>query len=108
MSNSIDSAALLSQLREMASQAGIPPAKTEKPEESGTEFTQVLKQSLENVNDRKQSAAKMARAFELGEPGVELSQVMVEMQKARISFETLSQVRKKLVTAYQEIMNMPV
>lgn len=109
MSNNIDSAALLTQLRSMASQAGIPSAKeASTPAATGSEFTQVLKQSLEHVNTRKQSAAKLAQAFELGDPNVELSQVMIEMQKARISFETLSQVRNKLVSAYQEIMNMPV
>jgi len=109
MSNNIDSTALLSQLRSMASQAGIPSAKkADAVTESQPQFTEVLKQSLENVNQRQQSAAKLAESFELGDPGVELSQVMIEMQKARISFETLSQVRNKLVSAYQEIMNMPV
>lgn len=109
MSNSIDSTALLSQLRSMAAQAGIPSAAAPvREEDNGPGFTEVLQQSLENVNARQQTAAKLAQSFEAGEPGVELSQVMIEMQKARISFETLSQVRKKLVNAYQEIMNMPV
>ena len=109
MSNNIDSATLLTQLRSMASQAGIPPAKeTSAPNEAGPQFTQVLQKSLESVNQRQQTAAKLAKSFELGDPNVELSQVMIEMQKARISFETLSQVRNKLVSAYQEIMNMPV
>lgn len=108
MSNSIDSAALLSQLRAMASQAGISSAEAPAKTEPGGQFTQVLKQSLEQVNDRQQSAAKLAESFELGDPGVDLSQVMIEMQKARVSFETLSQVRNKLVSAYEEIMNMPI
>lgn len=109
MSNNIDSAALLTQLRSMASQAGIPPAKgASVPTEGGTEFTKVLQQSLEHVNQRSQAASKLAKSFELGDPNVELSQVMIEMQKARISFETLSQVRKRLVSAYKEIMSMPV
>ena len=50
----------------------------------------------------------MAADFERGVEGVELSQVMVEMQKARISFEALSQVRNKMITAYKDIMNMPI
>lgn len=109
MSNNIDSARLLSQLRSMASQAGIPGAKeTPAKSEAGVQFTEVLQQSLESVNQRQQTAAKLAKSFELGDPDVELSQVMIEMQKARISFETLSQVRNKLISAYQEIMNMPV
>ena len=45
--------------------------------------------------------------FEKGVPGVELPQVMLEMQKANVSFRALTEVRNRLVDAYQEIMNMP-
>ena len=41
-------------------------------------------------------------------PGVELPQVMLEMQKASVSFRALTEVRNRLVNAYQEIMNMPI
>ncbi len=107
MSNSIDSSALLSQLRVMADKAGIPATK-EEVGASQPEFTSILKESIQSVNDRNQVAGRLARSFELGEPGVELSQVTIEMQKARIAFETLSQVRNKVISAYQEIMNMPI
>ena len=33
---------------------------------------------------------------------------MVAMQKASLSFTAMTQVRNKLVDAYQEIMNMPI
>jgi flagellar hook-basal body complex protein FliE len=41
-------------------------------------------------------------------PGVELPQVMLEMQKANVSFRALTEVRNKFVDAYREIMNMPL
>jgi len=41
-------------------------------------------------------------------PGVELSQVMLEAQKASVSFRATVEVRNRLVSAYQEIMNMPI
>ena len=41
-------------------------------------------------------------------PGVELPQVMMEMQKASVSFRAITEVRNKFVNAYQEIMNMPI
>ena len=107
MDNSINSTALLSQLRVMADRAGIPSAvqdiRTEKPE-----FTNILKDSIQAVSDRQDVAAKLAKSFELGDPNVELSQVSIEIQKARIAFEALTQVRNKVVSAYQEIMNMPI
>ena len=33
---------------------------------------------------------------------------MLEMQKASVSFRALTEVRNRLVSAYQEIMNMQV
>ena len=53
-------------------------------------------------------AGGMAQAFEMGAEGVDLADVMVSLQKADISFRALTEVRNNLVSAYQEIMNMPV
>ena len=44
----------------------------------------------------------------MGKPGVSLNDVMIDMQKANISFQTTVQVRNRLAAAYQEMMNMPV
>lgn len=73
-----------------------------------TSFADVLKQGLDQVNSTQQQAAKLSDQFERGVPGVELPQVMLELQKANISFRALTEVRNKLVNAYQEIMNMPI
>ncbi|MBX2839881.1 MAG: flagellar hook-basal body complex protein FliE [Gammaproteobacteria bacterium] len=111
MSNSIDSNVLLAQLRTMAAQAGLEnpnSAAVKNDDAKTTDFTEVLKTSIHHVNETSTQASELAKAFERGEQGVELSQVMIEMQKARVSFETLSQVRNKVVSAYQEIMNMPL
>ena len=71
-------------------------------------FASVLKQGLAQVSATQDRATDMATAFERGKPGVELPQVMLEMQKANIAFRATVEVRNKLVSAYQEIMNMPV
>ena len=42
------------------------------------------------------------------DPTVDIAQVMVAMQKSSISFQALTEVRNKLLTAYQDVMNMPV
>ena len=79
------------------------------PTQSGaTEFAKLLKQGIDSVNESQNSAANLATAFERGVPGVELPQVMLEMQKANVSFRALTEVRNRLVNAYQEIMNMPI
>ncbi len=73
-----------------------------------SEFANLIRQGLDSVNQTQQSAESMATAFEKGVPGVELPQVMIEMQKASVSFRAVTEVRNRLVSAYQEIMNMPV
>lgn len=74
----------------------------------GQNFASALKSSLENVNSAQQQANNLAKAFEMGDPNSNVQDVMLSLQKANVSFQTMVQVRNKLVTAYQEIMNMQV
>jgi flagellar hook-basal body complex protein FliE len=39
---------------------------------------------------------------------VNLPEVMIAWQKASLSFQAMTEVRNRLVNAYQEIMNMPI
>ena len=72
------------------------------------EFSAALKAALEQVNDAQQEAIRLQREFDLNAPNVNLHEVMVSLQKASLSFQTMVQVRNRLVSAYQEIMNMQV
>jgi flagellar hook-basal body complex protein FliE len=72
------------------------------------EFANLLRQGIDQVNQTQQGADALATAFQKGTPGVELPQVMLEMQKASVSFRAVTEVRNRLVNAYQEIMNMPI
>lgn len=74
----------------------------------GSSFAEMLKQGLGQVNQTQQSADAMATAFQRGAPGVELADVMIEMQKAGVSFRAVTEVRNRMVSAYQEIMNMQI
>jgi flagellar hook-basal body complex protein FliE len=49
----------------------------------------------------------LGEAYQRGED-VPLTDVVLSMQKASLSFEATLQVRNKVVKAYEEIMNMPV
>ncbi|OOG26189.1 flagellar hook-basal body complex protein FliE [Thioalkalivibrio denitrificans] len=96
---------VLAQMRALANNAGV----NEPAQANGTpDFAQMLKQSLDHVNETQQASAQLSQAFEMGDPNVNLAQVMVAMQKASVSFEAVTQVRNRLLSAYQEIMNMPV
>ena len=50
----------------------------------------------------------MAAALERGDKSVALPEVMIALQKASLSFQAMTEVRNRLVSAYQEIMNMPI
>lgn len=99
---------VLQQMRAMAAAAEQRPAPSEAGAAQGPDFAALLKESIDSVNRASQQAGAMAEAFERGESGVELAEVMVAMQKASLSFEAMKQVRNKLLSAYNEIMNMPV
>jgi flagellar hook-basal body complex protein FliE len=75
---------------------------------SPVSFASVMRQGLDRVNESQAKASNLATAFEKGVPGIELSQVMLESQKASVSFRATVEVRNRLVSAYQEIMNMPI
>ena len=73
-----------------------------------TDFAAVLKSSLDGVAQAQNHAESMQQAFVLGDDKVSLSDVMIDMQKANISFQTTVQVRNKVIAAYNDIMNMQV
>ena len=108
--------AVLSQIRAMQSQikgVGAPQNDVAKAAGIGTvqapnSFANVMKQGLEAVNQAQAKAGELSTKFEQGVPGIELPQVMLEMQKASVSFRAITEVRNKFVSAYQEIMNMPI
>lgn len=72
------------------------------------DFSDALKASLDQVNKAQSDAQTMGKNFALGDDSVSLSDVMIAGQKASISFQATVQVRNKLVSAYQDIMNMQV
>jgi len=96
---------LLQELNSLAARAqGQEPG----PVAAGVDFGQTLQAALDQVNRAQQEAAHMSQQFDLNAPNVDLHDVMLSLQKASLSFQTMVQVRNRLVTAYQEIMNMQV
>ncbi|KFX70192.1 flagellar hook-basal body protein FliE [Pseudomonas taeanensis MS-3] len=78
------------------------------PEPGAPNFSDMLGQAVNKVNETQQTSNQLATAFEMGQSGVDLSDVMIASQKASVSFQAMTQVRNKLVQAYQDIMQMPV
>ncbi|WP_153099135.1 flagellar hook-basal body complex protein FliE [Paraburkholderia hayleyella] len=97
----------LQQIRAMAAQAAGGAGTASDATQSGG-FASLLKASLDKISGDQKHAMSEAKAFEVGSPNVSLNDVMVDMQKAGIGFQFGLQVRNKLVSAYNEIMQMNV
>ena len=101
--DSLDS--LLTQLRALADQAQGMKAPAPSPG-GGGDFAHTLKGMVNSVNDLQAKSNVLQSQFSSGDKAVSLSQVMVASQKAGLSFQAMLQVRNKLVSAYQDIMNI--
>jgi flagellar hook-basal body complex protein FliE len=101
--------AMVEQLKaaEARAKGGVNPVQAEKPAEK-PDFAQALKSSLDQVNGYQRDAEEIGQRFAKGDDNVNLSDVMISMQKANIAFQSTIQVRNKLVSAYQTIMSMQV
>lgn len=71
-------------------------------------FQKALAKALADVNTQQKQSEHLAREFQLENPNVSLEETVLAAQKANISFQALVQVRNRLVTAYHDIMSMPV
>jgi flagellar hook-basal body complex protein FliE len=94
-------------LRDVAATAGNIPGVAGATVGQPANFTSALRSALEQVNGLQSDANTAATAFERGET-TDIAAVMLAKQKASIGFETTLQVRNKLLSAYKEIMSMPV
>ena len=72
------------------------------------DFQSMFKNAIDTVNANQKVAGNLAIRFEQGDPGVDLPEVMIALQKSSVSFQAMTQVRNKLVEAYKDVMNMPV
>lgn len=72
------------------------------------EFSQLLKMAVDQVNETQKQASGLATAYEKGDPTVDIPDVMIAAQKASVAFQAMTQVRNKLISAYEEIMKMPI
>jgi flagellar hook-basal body complex protein FliE len=98
---------MVNQLRAVAAQAAVAPTPTSE-DAASNDFASMLKSAIDEVNGAQMDGKQLTRQFESGDPEVNLEDVVLSLQKASLSFQTMVQVRNKLVTAYQEVMNMQV
>ena len=100
---------MINQMRIMASQS-----QTQAPGLSGvhqtegaSSFGEALSSSLKSVNETQMTAKNMAEAYDRG-ADIPLADVMLSMQQSSMAYQATLQVRNKVLSAYQDIMKMPV
>jgi flagellar hook-basal body complex protein FliE len=91
-------------LQARASGAPAVPATAAQP----SEFANLLKNSVDHIAGMQNQATALADAYEAGDKSVDLTKVMLEVQKASLAFRAMTEVRNKLVDAYQQVMTMSV
>jgi flagellar hook-basal body complex protein FliE len=106
--NQIDPNSLLVQMRALASRMQSVETAVRPEAAPAANFANVFKQTLAELSATQQQAAALATSFERGDPATSIADVMIALQKADVSFQAVTQVRNRLVNAYQEVMNMPI
>jgi flagellar hook-basal body complex protein FliE len=103
---------LLSQMRVMSDMAAgqLTPVTSTAPtvNADGNDFQNLLRQAVHEVNQAQNSAQDKVQAFSTGESNMTLEEVMVSLQKANLSFQSMIAVRNRLVDAYKEVTNLQV
>ena len=72
-----------------------------------TGFSDAFRSALGEVNSMQAQSSAMSEAYEKGDV-TDIAAVMLSRQQASIGFEATLQVRNKLLSAYKDIMSMPV
>lgn len=70
-------------------------------------FAGAMRSALTHVNELQAKSSAATEAFERGET-TDIAAVMLARQESSIGFQATLQVRNKLLSAYKDIMNMPV
>ncbi|MBK6980951.1 MAG: flagellar hook-basal body complex protein FliE [Betaproteobacteria bacterium] len=74
----------------------------------GADFLKALGEALERADAAQGNAERLSQAYQANAEGVSLESTMVALQEANLSLQFAVQVRNRLVSAYHDIMNMPV
>ena len=75
--------------------------------DGGTSFKDIFSTAIGEVENSRSSAAKSVEQFLSGD-GQDLHSTVLATQRAELEFQMFMQVRNKVVSAYQEIMKMPM
>jgi len=88
----------------MVSGEGLSPLKQSDKEKS-TVFDELMNEAMEKLSQVQHDSDKAVKELS---SGGDVTQAIVSMEKADMNFQLMVQVRNKLITAYEDIIKMPV
>ena len=99
---------VLEQMQSQVQQVSGLTQKKEDTPDKGLSFSDSLLNSISEINKLQAHSKNLSQQWMSGESDIGLNDVMLAMQKSSVSFSFGMQVRNKMISAYQEIMNTPV
>lgn len=85
----------------------ISPQLAANPEVGPNSFADLIRGELHSINSEIVVADEGVRQLAVGDP-VNLHQVMINLERAKLHFDLVLQVRNKLMDAYQDVMRMQI
>lgn len=82
------------------------PIEQKTPAELTQNFGQYLQAALDSVSAQEKNVHKLNDQYLVGQ--VDVTQVLIASEQAQLSLQVTSQIRNKVVEAYQEIMRMQI
>lgn len=79
-----------------------------KPSGLENQFTDIFSNMLENVSKSQVKANETSVGLQMNNPAISVEDVAIASNEAALKFQTVLQVRNKLLQAYSEIMSMPI
>lgn len=93
-------AAMLQSMERMKIQA----SNQSKPEASS--FANALANAVRKSNEIQAQSSSLSERYVAGDPNVSMAQVVAASQKSGVALETTNQIKNKLISSYNEILNI--
>lgn len=71
-------------------------------------FQDLFSRLIQDVDEAQKNADVSIQHLASGEPGTSIQDVVLKLEEADITFRLMKEIRDKLLSAYQEIVNMQV
>jgi flagellar hook-basal body complex protein FliE len=102
---------ILSAMDALAEAASAPLPQVPQPAAANAEqssFSEMFKAAIDRLDDSVAAANAATTSFASGNRDIPLSDVMISLEEAGLALQTAATVRDKVISAYTNIMNMPV